>query len=282
MSSTATAWVWANSPYKGTKRLIHLAVAEVVNHQNDYRFWMSNKNLAKECNCERTTVNAALKEFVADGYLEVLREATGRSKTVEYRFLRPESVGSTDPSELESVGSTGESVGSTDPSGPESVGSTNETGLKCPEIGHEPKEEQPKTETTTKEELKAKVQVVWEAYVRSREEHSGKKSSIVMDDKRKKHIENALGMGYSVDDLCLAVSGWRFSSWHNGEEGKVFNKLELLLRDSDKIEQFIGYHDVKKPASKTRVNDLHVDADHSSQSGIIEIGDDDEEDFFDD
>jgi hypothetical protein len=68
--------------------------------------------------------------------------------------------------------------------------------------------------------------------------------------KRKKLIEKALKM-YSVEDLCDAVDGWRFSSHHRGENDSatVYNDLGLVLRNEENIERFIDY---KRGASKTR------------------------------
>ena len=38
------------------------------------------------------------------------------------------------------------------------------------------------------------------------------------------------------------MRGWKFSDWHRGERnGKVYNDIELILRDAKHVEQFAGY-----------------------------------------
>lgn len=61
----------------------------------------------------------------------------------------------------------------------------------------------------------------------------------VLDAKRKKLIANALST-HDVQFLKEAISGNKLSKWHQGgnSDGKVYNSIELILRDNYKIESF--------------------------------------------
>lgn len=89
MSAEATAYVWKHSPYRGSERVVHLAIADVVNDLNDYKLWMSTKTLAKKANMSRATVCAALTKMVSMGYLEVVEANKHAGKPSVYRFLTP-------------------------------------------------------------------------------------------------------------------------------------------------------------------------------------------------
>lgn len=79
------------------------------------------------------------------------------------------------------------------------------------------------------------VEQVFQAWVKSTE----RSDRTLLDPKRRRVIERALD-GYPVDDVLLAVDGWRYSPHHRGENdrGVVYNDLELLLRDSKHVEMF--------------------------------------------
>ncbi|OGO90104.1 MAG: hypothetical protein A3F10_06990 [Coxiella sp. RIFCSPHIGHO2_12_FULL_42_15] len=63
-----------------------------------------------------------------------------------------------------------------------------------------------------------------------------------LDAKRKRVIENALKLGYSIDACKQAIRGCAHSAFHMGknQEGKVYDHLSLILRDSERIEQFVA------------------------------------------
>lgn len=122
---------------------------------------------------------------------------------------------------------------------------------------------------------------VWNAYLESCVDFSkGKGRTPVYSAARKQLIDRRLA-NYSVDDLILAVTGWRNSSFHTGDndQGKVYNSIDLFLRNDEKIEMFIGYHEAKKPTKPGNVNDAHG-RERRASGGIIEL--DDDEDFIDD
>lgn len=62
-----------------------------------------------------------------------------------------------------------------------------------------------------------------------------------LDDKRKKLIQKALKLGYSVEDLVAAIDGCAKSPHHMGQNdtNTVYDDLGLILRDAGKIDGFI-------------------------------------------
>jgi hypothetical protein len=94
VSHEAVGWVFRHSPYKGTKLLVHLAIADVVNDTYDNRLWMALGSLAEKLRCARQTVYAAVGEMVADGYLEEIAAphfgGSDRAWPATYRFLFPD------------------------------------------------------------------------------------------------------------------------------------------------------------------------------------------------
>ena len=87
MSAEATGWVWRRSPYRGITLVVHLAIADSVNDQNEHEMWMRQGVLAQKCRTRRATIGTALAQLVDDGYLELLVEGTGGAN--RYRFLMP-------------------------------------------------------------------------------------------------------------------------------------------------------------------------------------------------
>lgn len=63
-----------------------------------------------------------------------------------------------------------------------------------------------------------------------------------LSEQRKVLIRKALAQ-YPLQDVLDAVIGWRYSSFHTGanDRQKVYNSLELILRNAGQIERFAGY-----------------------------------------
>lgn len=70
----------------------------------------------------------------------------------------------------------------------------------------------------------------------------GKSRRTVLDSNRKRIIQKALA-NYSLDDVKAAITGCSLSPHHMGRNDRntVYNGLDLILRNAEKIEQFIGY-----------------------------------------
>lgn len=79
------------------------------------------------------------------------------------------------------------------------------------------------------------VEQVFQAWVRS----TGRSVRTLLDNKRRRFIQQALA-SYELDEVLLAVDGWRFSAHHRGENDRAtkYNDLDLLLRDAKHIEMF--------------------------------------------
>lgn len=63
-----------------------------------------------------------------------------------------------------------------------------------------------------------------------------------LSDSRRKLIRKALAT-YTVDQLCESISGYKNSAWHMGQNdrGTVYDSLELMLRDAQRIEAGINF-----------------------------------------
>lgn len=101
----------------------------------------------------------------------------------------------------------------------------------------------------------------------------GKSDRTVLDDNRKRLITKALD-SYSLDDVMAAITGCSLSPYHMGENPgrKRYNELGLILRNADKIEQFIGYAE-QPPANVHRLEDhrprpKHTGLDQANAAGL--------------
>ena len=71
-----------------------------------------------------------------------------------------------------------------------------------------------------------------------------------LDDKRRKLIKTALKLGYSVEQLCYAITGCSYTPHNIGdnERGQRYDGLHVILRDADQIDRFISnFHSPPKP-----------------------------------
>lgn len=74
-----------------------------------------------------------------------------------------------------------------------------------------------------------------------------------LDSKRIGKVKAALKLGFTVDELKLAIEGCLKSDWHMGRDknnSKMFNDLELILRDASHIESFIKKNHEKSALQK--------------------------------
>lgn len=69
----------------------------------------------------------------------------------------------------------------------------------------------------------------------------GKRSNTIFDGKRKSNTIARLRSGYTVSQLCEAVSGYLHSENHNGSKGTKYDDLELFMRDAVKVDAGIAY-----------------------------------------
>lgn len=69
-----------------------------------------------------------------------------------------------------------------------------------------------------------------------------KHSQTKLDAKRRNLITARLKT-FSVAQLCQAIDGCKTSAWHQGKNpsGKIYDKISLIFRDDEMVEQFISY-----------------------------------------
>ena len=63
----------------------------------------------------------------------------------------------------------------------------------------------------------------------------------VLDKQRRRFIRLALDKGYSVSDLCHAITGCSLTPHNRGhnDRGERYDGLHLILRSADQIDRFI-------------------------------------------
>lgn len=77
-----------------------------------------------------------------------------------------------------------------------------------------------------------------------------------LGEKRRRSIQKALRMGYSVEDLQLAIVGCKVSGFHQGQNDRdtVYDDIELVCRDEIHIDKFIrlGEQHLRNVEMRTR------------------------------
>ena len=81
------------------------------------------------------------------------------------------------------------------------------------------------------------------------------------DNKRKKVIEQALKLGYTFDQICMAIKGCSLTPYNmgNNENGQRFDSLGLILRDAEHIDRFLynAQHPPKPKIAQQRSDDIN-------------------------
>ena len=86
MSVRWISYVWDQSPFKGERLLLHLALADFANDEGEC--WPSQPTLARKARCSVTWVRLGLRDLQRDGLLEVVSNGSGRGHRAQYRLLR--------------------------------------------------------------------------------------------------------------------------------------------------------------------------------------------------
>jgi len=86
MSVRWISYVWDQSPFKGERLLLHLALADFANDEGEC--WPAQPTLARKARCSVTWVRLGIRDLVKDGLLEVVSEGSGRGNRTQYRLLR--------------------------------------------------------------------------------------------------------------------------------------------------------------------------------------------------
>ncbi len=77
--------VWSDSPYDGTRLLIHLALADISH--DDGRFFASQSNLATKGRCSVEYVRKVINEMIADGHLKIITKGNSRGNATVYQLI---------------------------------------------------------------------------------------------------------------------------------------------------------------------------------------------------
>ena len=249
-------YVWEHSQYTGTKKLIHIAIADVVNDMHNNEFFMTNDNLAEKASCTRTYANQVLKEMVEDGLLELVGK---RGVVVSYKFLfKGVNSVNTNCSEIEQL---------TVNSGDGGVNSVNT----------EPKVTKDGNPKLTKDmSINPDVQEVWDAYIASLERFRPGKRKPKFSKPRQNLIAKCFKQGYSLEELKLAVTGWEHNDYNKGDnaQGKIYTGLETFLSSDKKIDLYIDYH-VKAPRTNANrtISDKWGESQTKTTSDILTVDD---------
>lgn len=79
--------VWSDSPYNGTRLILHLALADMAH--DDGRFFASQAHLAKKARCTTHYVREVINELIAGGYILIVTKGNSRGKATVYQLLMP-------------------------------------------------------------------------------------------------------------------------------------------------------------------------------------------------
>lgn len=85
MSVHWTSWVWDNSPYRETKLLVHLALADIAH--KDGRFFASQVQLSEMAKCSVEYIRRIIRELEADGHLRIVTKGNGRGRATVYQLI---------------------------------------------------------------------------------------------------------------------------------------------------------------------------------------------------
>lgn len=77
--------VWSESPYDGTRLLIHLALADIAH--DDGRFFASQKNLSGKSRCSIEYVRKVINEMIDAGWLQIVTKGSSRGKATVYQLI---------------------------------------------------------------------------------------------------------------------------------------------------------------------------------------------------
>lgn len=254
MSADASGWTIRHSPFTGAAYTAHLMIADTVNDANGNEFWMSVSALAEKGRMTRGTAGKALAQLVDEGFVTLLVERPGGTNLYRFEFpdvpvvfesRRPAPTtpngrkvrADRAPSEM---GVRAEDAGTCAPSAQE-VRADRAGGARSARTNPRELEINPSSNPSSLVEPTLDVRDldpvgrVFAAWI----EAAGRTGQTVLSPKRRRLIRQALA-DYPLDDVLDAVRGWKFSEFHCGANHghKVYDEIELLLRDPEHIEQF--------------------------------------------
>lgn len=210
-----------------------------------HRSWL----MEQSCGCGRDKMTRILKELEDNGYLirHVKQTETGKMNGWDWEVY-PSPV-NTD--ERENRHTENPSVGKPAP--------TKETSLQSKQNTKETLKDL--SVSTKHDETVKNIFAVWCEKMNSPRSR--------LDANRKRLIANTLKK-YTENDLIAAITGCAMSPFHMGmnPDGKKYNGLDLILRNAEKIEQFIGFS-INPPAQRQQ----QAGYDFNDTSWVKDFGD---------
>lgn len=79
--------VWSESPYNGTRLILHLALADMAH--DDGRFFASQTHLAQKSRCTTHYIREVINEMIAQGYIKIISKGNSRGNATVYQLLFP-------------------------------------------------------------------------------------------------------------------------------------------------------------------------------------------------
>ena len=205
------------------RKLVLLKLAD--NSNDDGECWPSYQHIADQCEISRSSVKAHVRELEKCGLLkrEMRSGEKGNSSNVFHLTLDNPGQQITGVGQELPEGGAGAARGGGAGAAPRTSHSLEPVNEPVIEPNHS--SDKPASTDVMK------VYTYWQKVM-------GKQRS-KLDNNRRGLIERAL-KNYSVDDLKQAIDGCAASPFHMGQnrDKKKYNGLELILRNSEKIEGF--------------------------------------------
>lgn len=209
--------------------------------------WPSQDALAERLGCSVPTVKRSLRTLVDAGWVETRKRRDGDGRVIGNGYIvhrTSEQRITGDPLTKDQVGDPHKGSSSViptkDQAGDPSREQTSKNGPTEPDHSLAPLALVTASPSTVPND-----QLVFDAWVQAAQ----RTGRTVMTPKRRRIIRAALAV-YPLDEVLDAVRGWRHSEFHCGanRERKVYNEIELLLRDAEHIEQFRDLEQQGRPA----------------------------------
>jgi len=257
MSIECLAWTWRLNLKSGAK-LVLLALADHADHTGIC--WPGMTGIAKKCNMSRSTVITHINQLCKMELIEkkFRYDAKGHRSSNMYKLkiglstelLRSDSDG-VSPNLRRGVVQNSDLNHHIEPSIIHHKHKVSSGELSSLEKGELEILDSRSSVPVTKKELQPDVQAIFD-YWKEKLGHPRAR----LDSKRKGIIKRALQLGYSANDLKLAIEGCSCSPFHMGQNGQStrYDSIKLILRDCEQIDQFMSKAtDIKSKASAVYV-----------------------------
>ncbi len=220
-----------------SRKLVLLKLCDNANDKGEC--WPSLQHIADQCEISRRTAINHIQSLADDGFLEVQNRFKNNEQISNFyiidleRHNKKTDLGGENsalpPSEKFALGGETVALGSENIAPPPSEISAHRTSHSF-----EPVIEPVNKLNTSQSSAIDDVFNYWKTFMN----HPRAK----LDDKRRNKIRDALKLGYTKEDLIDAIHGCAKDPWCMGQDprnSKVFDDIELIVRDAKHIDNFI-------------------------------------------